>query len=311
MLNLLRMIFGEKVGLRVAMRHLRYGIKFYYIFINKKNFFIYHNTGLFYKCMRRNSLVFFLFNRKYSKAVAFTSKLRFERQTLPNYYCGLFHKLISREFLLHFWLQKNTINLNKEITKEFIREIKWFFELEFLTKLMWASNMSLAPILFPRYNFIDINFKTHFSTIEYIDWAIRVEKSFAGNCYNPESGPKKIVELKKLNYTSYMLPVENLNLGEKRLLETDNPIVLPTNNYICLYITSTDVLHSWAIPSLGIKVDACPGRLNQTFLYIKEPGTYYGQCSEICGVNHAFMPIHIEAISFKEFNNWLLQKIKK
>jgi len=79
-----------------------------------------------------------------------------------------------------------------------------------------------------------------------------------------------------------------------RLLEVDNRLILPWNEHIRIMITSTDVLHSWAVPSLGIKMDACPGRLNQVSLFINRPGIFYGQCSEICGINHAFMPICIE-----------------
>ena len=86
-------------------------------------------------------------------------------------------------------------------------------------------------------------------------------------------------------------------LDDFRLLETSTPLCLPTNTAIRLLITSTDVLHSWAVPSLGVKLDACPGRLNEVSLFIKRSGSYYGQCSEICGVNHAFMPITVKAIS--------------
>nr|QDB64173.1 cytochrome c oxidase subunit 2 [Ishige okamurae] len=89
-----------------------------------------------------------------------------------------------------------------------------------------------------------------------------------------------------------------------RLLEVDNRLVLPTHIWIDLLITSADVLHSWAVPSLGIKVDACPGRINRVKLFIKRKGIFYGQCSEICGVNHGFMPIVVEAISADKFSFW-------
>jgi cytochrome c oxidase subunit II len=84
-----------------------------------------------------------------------------------------------------------------------------------------------------------------------------------------------------------------------RLLDVDNRLILPYKTNIRLFITSADVLHSWAVPSFGIKVDACPGRLTKTSLVIKRPGVYYGQCSEICGINHGFMPIVVEAVSKK------------
>jgi cytochrome c oxidase subunit 2 len=79
-----------------------------------------------------------------------------------------------------------------------------------------------------------------------------------------------------------MLPTDELKIGNLRLLEVDNRIILPVNTHIRVIVTAADVLHSWAIPSFGLKVDACPGRLNQTSLFIKREGTYYGQCSEIC-----------------------------
>jgi cytochrome c oxidase subunit 2 len=85
---------------------------------------------------------------------------------------------------------------------------------------------------------------------------------------------------------------------------TAKTVVLPIETHIQTYITSADVLHSWAIPSLGIKVDACPGRLNNIDLFIKREGTFYGQCSEICGVNHGFMPVVIEAVSFESYLTW-------
>ena len=95
-----------------------------------------------------------------------------------------------------------------------------------------------------------------------------------------------------VNFDSYMLPESELTVEKPyRLLEVDNRIVLPLFLQIRLLFTSADVLHSWAVPSLGIKMDACPGRLNQVGLFINRVGIFYGQCSEICGVNHSFMPI--------------------
>lgn len=107
------------------------------------------------------------------------------------------------------------------------------------------------------------------------------------------------------SFDSYMINTEDLELGQFRLLEVDNPLVLPVNTYIRLLITSSDVLHSWAVPSFGIKIDACPGRLTQASLFIKREGVFYGQCSEICGVNHAFMPIVVESVAKENFENWL------
>jgi cytochrome c oxidase subunit II len=114
-----------------------------------------------------------------------------------------------------------------------------------------------------------------------------------------------------LNFDSYMLPQEELKLGDLRLLEVDNAVVLPVKTPIRVLITATDVLHSWAVPSLGIKMDAVPGRLNQVSFTIKREGVYYGQCSEICGVNHGFMPISIRAVSLESYCNWLSFNLTK
>nr|YP_009967187.1 cytochrome c oxidase subunit II [Zeuzera multistrigata]APO08605.1 cytochrome c oxidase subunit II [Zeuzera multistrigata] len=112
-------------------------------------------------------------------------------------------------------------------------------------------------------------------------------------------------DFSNVQFDSYMIPTNELPLSYFRLLDVDNRIILPMNNQIRILVTATDVIHSWTIPSLGIKVDANPGRLNQTNFYINQPGIFYGQCSEICGANHSFMPIVIESISTKNFINWI------
>nr|YP_009116048.1 cytochrome c oxidase subunit II [Crocidura attenuata]YP_011036605.1 cytochrome c oxidase subunit II [Crocidura rapax]AJD07074.1 cytochrome c oxidase subunit II [Crocidura attenuata]WRK21096.1 cytochrome c oxidase subunit II [Crocidura rapax] len=108
----------------------------------------------------------------------------------------------------------------------------------------------------------------------------------------------------ELNFDSYMIPTSELKPGDLRLLEVDNRAVLPMEMTIRVLVTSEDVLHSWAVPSLGLKTDAIPGRLNQTTLLATRPGLYYGQCSEICGSNHSFMPIVLELVPLKTFEKW-------
>jgi len=109
-------------------------------------------------------------------------------------------------------------------------------------------------------------------------------------------------------FDSVMIPEEDLVQGHLRLLEVDSRLVLPIEKQLRLFITASDVLHSWAVPSLGIKLDACPGRLNQIALWIKRTGIYYGQCSEICGINHGFMPIVVEGVTEENFLEWLIPK---
>lgn len=108
-----------------------------------------------------------------------------------------------------------------------------------------------------------------------------------------------------IQFDSYMLPEDDLEVGQFRLLEVDNRVVVPVNSHIRVVITAADVLHSWAVPSLGVKADAVPGRLNQVgFLAFRE-GLFYGQCSEICGANHAKMPILVEAVNISEYCNYI------
>jgi len=102
-------------------------------------------------------------------------------------------------------------------------------------------------------------------------------------------------------FESYMTPTEDLEIGALRLLEVTNRLLLPINSHVQVTVTAADVLHSWAVPALGIKVDACPGRLNQTSIFIKRPGVFYGQCSEICGENHGFMPIVVRGLEMDDF----------
>nr|AQP27747.1 cytochrome c oxidase subunit 2 [Nasutitermes sp. FG-ND2-30] len=109
----------------------------------------------------------------------------------------------------------------------------------------------------------------------------------------------------KLEFDSYMVQQEDQPINAFRLLDTDNRVVLPMNSPIRIIVTAADVLHSWTIPSLGVKTDATPGRLNQMSFSINRPGLLYGQCSEICGANHSFMPIVIESVSTNQFINWV------
>ena len=112
-------------------------------------------------------------------------------------------------------------------------------------------------------------------------------------------------EHENLSFESYLIPENELKEGEPRLLTVDNRLVLPVNKNIHVLITAGDVLHSFAMPSLGVKKDAVPGRLNETWMRIDRPGIYRGQCSEICGSGHGYMPIVIEAVSENDFVAWV------
>jgi cytochrome c oxidase subunit 2 len=108
-----------------------------------------------------------------------------------------------------------------------------------------------------------------------------------------------------IDFDSYMIPESDLELGQFRLLDVDNRIIIPVDCHIRLIVTGSDVLHSFAVPSLGVKIDCVPGRLNQVSVLAERTGTFYGQCSEICGVYHGYMPIVVEAVSIQDYLTWV------
>jgi cytochrome c oxidase subunit 2 len=112
-------------------------------------------------------------------------------------------------------------------------------------------------------------------------------------------------------FDSVMVPDNEIKQGQLRLLEVDNRIVLPVDTTIRIVTTSVDVLHAWAVPALGLKTDSVPGRLNEMWVKIEKPGMYYGQCSELCGNNHGFMPIQVEAVSKEQFARWIEEAKRK
>lgn len=133
--------------------------------------------------------------------------------------------------------------------------------------------------------------------------------------YNQAVTPEADMEIKAIGYQwswSYEYPEEGLVFdaiidyeGEPRLLATDEAVVLPVGKVVRVLVTAMDVIHNWAVPALGVKMDAYPGRMNETWLKIDKPGMYYGQCSELCGTGHAFMPIMIKAVSEEEYAAWV------
>ena len=112
-----------------------------------------------------------------------------------------------------------------------------------------------------------------------------------------------------ITFSSYMIPDAEIkkDQGQSRLLSTDTKVVLPIDTNIQIIVTGGDVIHAWAVPALGVKIDAVPGRLNETWTRIEKPGVYYGQCSELCGKDHAYMPIEIHAVTKEEFQQWLVK----
>jgi cytochrome c oxidase subunit II len=112
-------------------------------------------------------------------------------------------------------------------------------------------------------------------------------------------------------FDSYMIATKDLKPGQKRLLEVDNRVVIPAGKVVRFLTTSADVIHSFGVPSFGIKIDAIPGRTNETWVKVDKPGIYYGQCSELCGVNHGFMPIAVEVVPEEVFLQWVADAKQK
>jgi cytochrome c oxidase subunit II len=106
-------------------------------------------------------------------------------------------------------------------------------------------------------------------------------------------------------FDSNIIPDEDIKPGQRRLLEVDNQVVLPVNTEIKVLLTARDVMHNWAVPAFGIKIDTIPGRINETWMKVTKIGTYYGQCSELCGVAHSRMPISVKVVSKEDFKKWL------
>jgi len=144
--------------------------------------------------------------------------------------------------------------------------------------------------------------------------------------YKQDTIPKADVTVKAIGYQwywgyeypdeniifeSYMIKEEDLKENQPRLLTVDNEVVVPVNKVVKVLITANDVLHAWALPSFGVKRDAVPGRINETWFKAEKVGTYYGQCSELCGIQHAFMPITVRVVTDEEYAQWLAEaKIK-
>ena len=138
--------------------------------------------------------------------------------------------------------------------------------------------------------------------------------------YKQDTIPKAEVTIKAIGYQwywgyeypdeniifeSYMIKEEDLKENQPRLLAVDNEVVVPVNKVVKVLITANDVLHAWALPSFGVKRDAVPGRINETWFKAEKVGTYYGQCSELCGIQHAFMPITVRVVSEEDYVEWL------
>lgn len=217
---------------------------------------------------------------------------------------------ILDDFSFKILKYKNFINVYENVNKKTLVADKQYIRLlsrvnsthNTIIELIWTSIPSLILVLIaiPSFGLL-------YAMDDMMDPEITV-KAIGNQWYwNYEYSDyiEKSLNNSSINFDSYMIPENELSFGNLRLLEVDNTIVLPTKVFIRVNITATDVLHSWAIPSLGVKADAVPHRINSVSMYIQRPGTFYGQCSEICGVNHGFMPIVIKAVDINSYLAWV------
>ena len=169
-----------------------------------------------------------------------------------------------------------------------------------LIELIWTITPALVliAIAFPSFRLLYLLDEVISPTITIKVTGHQWYWSFEYSDYVTESGDP-------IEFDSYMIPESDLELGQFRLLDVDNRVVVPVDTHIRLIVTGADVIHDYAVPSLGLKIDACPGRLNQASLLTERVGVFYGQCSEICGVYHGFMPTAIEAVSVENYLSFL------
>lgn len=178
--------------------------------------------------------------------------------------------------------------INNKITNRFIIN-------EHIIETIWT----ISPIII-LFSIAIPSLKILYITEEYFSPIISV-KSIGHQWY----WHYELSDYSNIRFESFITPFNDINLSQFRLLDVNNRLIIPFNTPIRLLTTSIDVIHSWTVPALGIKIDAVPGRINQTFIYILRPGIFFGQCSEICGINHRFIPIIIESTSIKYFIKYI------
>jgi cytochrome c oxidase subunit 2 len=214
--------------------------------------------------------------------------------------------LIVGIVILVGWMLSVILNNNLEVTSSKVDDFNHSNNIE----IIWTTipALLLAGLASPSFSLLyGLDETTDPSLTVKIfghQWYWRYELSDANACFQSTD----------VRFSAYLLSDDYLTSegnGLKRILEVNRRLVLPTTKIIRLLITGADVLHSWTIPSFGVKVDACPGRLNQAHLFLKRCGLFFGQCSEICGVNHGFMPIAVLAVPSLQFNTILLNRIQQ
>ena len=225
----------------------------------------------------------------------------------------------------------------QEAASQSMRDIVWFHDYMLMPIIVAISAFVLFLMLYAMIRFRasrnpNPSKRTHNVLVEII-WTlvpcliliVMAVPSFKV-LYSQDTIPKADVTIKAIGYQwywgyeypdeniifdSYMIEEKDLQAGQPRLLAVDNVVVVPVNKVVKVLITANDVLHAWALPAFGVKRDAMPGRINETWFRAEREGTFYGQCSELCGIKHAFMPIEVRVVSEEDYQLWLEEaKIK-
>jgi len=253
----------------------------------------------------QNNLIFFLLCPIFFNDSAQPWQLNFQDPATPimegiiNFHNHIMFFLSVVVVFVSWLLMRCLLLFNENVTK---KAEKW----------VHSTSLEIIWTILPAFFLIGIaipSFALLFSMDEIIDPAITLKVIGQQWYWTYEYSDYISLSGESLSFDSYMLSENDIVKGSLRLLEVDNRIILPISTHIRVLVTSSDVLHSWAIPSFGVKIDACPGRLNQTSIFIKRIGVFYGQCSEICGVNHGFMPIVIEAVNLENYIFWIADKL--
>lgn len=266
---------------------------------------------ILFKILKKIDIFLFYANKYFLKIKNKSLKLKYKFLL-----SGLFLKNIYQPngYINLLKFNNNNLSLSSFIKNKGI-EYRYYFYSDMRLEFLWTLFPSIILLLLaiPSFGLLfsiekvgapEISVKVighqwywEYQYMDYINFKEIVETDKNKFLYVNKTEDNYIIE-------SYMVADEDLSKGQFRLLEVDKKLILPTNTFIRLLITSDDVLHSWAVPSLGIKVDACPGRINELVINIRDTGIYYGQCSELCGWYHGFMPIVIQSLNVEDFKFW-------
>ena len=259
-------------------------------------------TAIIYFIMLFNWLPFWSLSQSISCDSPYPWQLGFQDGSTPNFegiielHDTIFFYLVVISFLV-FWMMA-VIMLKFNSNKVGI--VHKYHNHGTLIELIWTITPAfiLIAIAFP-------SFKLLYLMDEVISPTMTVKVAGHQWYWSYEYSDFISADGESIEFDSYMIPESDLELGQFRLLDVDNRVVVPVDTHIRFIVTGQDVIHDFAVPALGVKMDAVPGRLNQTSVIIQREGVYYGQCSEICGVYHGFMPVVVEAVSLDKYLAWL------